>query len=351
MRRTTSLTAATLLGAALLTAPTAVAAGETCRGEAATIIGTGPTVQGTEGRDVIVTGTSVHIFAGAGDDLVCVTSAPSSVQIDTGDGDDVLDASATDFGTLSSLQTGRDRYIGGPGVDFVTVEDADDVVLGGAGSDNVTLMTAEPGAPVAGSYDGGPDDDKISVFNEVVDLDVELDEQVVVDGVPVASITGFNVASATAPRVVLRGSADANSLYVSGCDVRAYGGDGDDRIALYYEKTGAFPKSCGQEARLSGGLGDDNVYGWTVADKLVGNAGDDKLHGRGGADLLLGGSGEDKLFGDGGGDTLRGQRGGDTLIGDRGGDTLIGDRGRDTAGGGAGRDRCSTEIRRACESH
>ena len=43
MRRTTSLTAAGLLGLALLTPmSSAVAAGETCRGEAATIVGTTP---------------------------------------------------------------------------------------------------------------------------------------------------------------------------------------------------------------------------------------------------------------------------------------------------------------------
>ena len=38
----------------------ATAAGETCRGEAATIVGTGPTVTGTEGRDVIVTGAATR---------------------------------------------------------------------------------------------------------------------------------------------------------------------------------------------------------------------------------------------------------------------------------------------------
>lgn len=49
MRRTTPLTTAALLGLALLTPATAAtAAGETCRGEAATIVGTGPTVTGTE---------------------------------------------------------------------------------------------------------------------------------------------------------------------------------------------------------------------------------------------------------------------------------------------------------------
>lgn len=64
MRRTTSLTVL-LLGTALLTpAGMASAVGETCRGEAATIVGTGPTINGTDGRDVIVTGPSWTVLAG-----------------------------------------------------------------------------------------------------------------------------------------------------------------------------------------------------------------------------------------------------------------------------------------------
>ena len=54
--RNISLTAAALLGATLL-APTgtATAAGETCQGQAATIVGTpGGQIVGTEGADVIV---------------------------------------------------------------------------------------------------------------------------------------------------------------------------------------------------------------------------------------------------------------------------------------------------------
>ena len=60
MRRTTTLTAAGLIGLALLVPTSAssseTASGEICAGEAATIVGSAPTVTGTEGRDVIVTG-------------------------------------------------------------------------------------------------------------------------------------------------------------------------------------------------------------------------------------------------------------------------------------------------------
>ena len=72
MMRTISLTAVALLGAALL-APvgTAAAAGETCQGQAATIVGTpGGQITGTEGADVIVTNDARRVDALGGDDLV-----------------------------------------------------------------------------------------------------------------------------------------------------------------------------------------------------------------------------------------------------------------------------------------
>jgi Ca2+-binding RTX toxin-like protein len=75
--RTISLTAATLLSVALL-APmgTATAAGETCQGQAATIVGTpGSQITGTEGADVIVTNGASRVDALGGDDLVCATGS------------------------------------------------------------------------------------------------------------------------------------------------------------------------------------------------------------------------------------------------------------------------------------
>ena len=73
--RYTSLTGAALLGAALLVpTSTATAAGETCQGQAATIVGTpGSQITGTEGADVIVTNGATRVDALGGDDLVCGT--------------------------------------------------------------------------------------------------------------------------------------------------------------------------------------------------------------------------------------------------------------------------------------
>lgn len=125
MRRTTPLTTAALLGLALLTPATAAtAAGETCRGEAATIVGTGPTVTGTEGRDVIVTASADKVDALGGDDLICVTGPGGSsnlLSVDAGAGDDVVDttALAAGFYVGTVLGAGADTFAGGPASDTV----------------------------------------------------------------------------------------------------------------------------------------------------------------------------------------------------------------------------------------
>ena len=78
---TTTLPTAGLLGLALLSPLTAAnAAGETCRGEAATIVGTpgnpallgSDGVTGTEGRDVVVTNGAAKVSTLGGDDVICV---------------------------------------------------------------------------------------------------------------------------------------------------------------------------------------------------------------------------------------------------------------------------------------
>lgn len=176
MRRTTTLTAAALLGLALLT-PTAPAsaAGETCRGEAATIVGTTPTLTGTEGRDVIVTGTSGDVAGLGGDDLICVTGGRNInlLSVDAGPGNDTVDTTAVPRGfyVTTDLGLGADTFVGGPAADSVTtgpeasdaVDDERDVVHTGEGDDRA--------ATGASYYETNPDvvdtgagDDRVELF-------------------------------------------------------------------------------------------------------------------------------------------------------------------------------------------
>jgi len=107
----------------------------------------------------------------------------------------------------------------------------------------------------------------------------------------------------------LRGNAEDNYLFGSGCDVLFVGKGGNDTLRGSYNEDSPYAqiksKCVGMKATMRGGPGDDNVQGWLGRNRLVGNAGDDELQGRSRSDVLLGGSGRDDLEGGEGNDTLR----------------------------------------------
>jgi hypothetical protein len=122
------------------------------------------------------------------------------------------------------------------------------------------------------------------------------------------------------------------------------GGSGDDQI---YGGTGrdTINGDWGND-RISGFVGKDTLIGGWGNDLLNGGADDDRLSGGYGNDTLLGGFGNDVLSGDAGNDTLGSVGGGpvgpepgnDTLLGGSGNDTLLGGEGTDRILGGSGRD-------------
>lgn len=71
-------------------------------------------------------------------------------------------------------------------------------------------------------------------------------------------------------------------------------------------------------SEVSGGAGNDLIFGTMVADTLNGNDGNDRIYGRRGDDFIDGGAGHDGLFG---------QRGDDTLVGGLGNDYVFGHAG------------------------
>lgn len=101
----------------LLSATTATAGGQTCRGETATFVGTNGSDQfnGGPGRDVVVAlGGNDDIDAGGGDDLICA-----------GGGSDEVDGDA-----------GNDRIYGQGGNDEMDGQAGDDTLIGGRGTDD-----------------------------------------------------------------------------------------------------------------------------------------------------------------------------------------------------------------------
>ena len=190
MRRTTTLTTTALLGLALLnphTAATATAVGETCRGEAATIVGSGRrAIVGTEGRDVVVTNRSGDVETLGGDDLVCITGFDAAdprtqygIDIDTGPGNDVVDGTAADsWGADVNLGAGSDRFEGGNADDYVnagavSVQGSDvvytdteaDVLIGGGGNDS--LSGGQAGLPNSDVLQGSEGDDGLGFVGDL----------------------------------------------------------------------------------------------------------------------------------------------------------------------------------------
>lgn len=140
--RTVSLTAVALLSAALL-APisTATAAGETCQGQAATIVGTpGGQITGTEGADVIATNDAIRVDALGGDDVVCVTGE---------------DPKFTNSSVGAYLGAGADTFIaaerGGSTIYAGTVDGTDteaDVIRSSGAGLVISGMAGQPNADI-----------------------------------------------------------------------------------------------------------------------------------------------------------------------------------------------------------
>jgi Ca2+-binding RTX toxin-like protein len=81
--------------------------------------------------------------------------------------------------------------------------------------------------------------------------------------------------------------------------------------------------------QLTGGSGDDNLFGSAANETLTGGNGNDVERAGSGADTLWGGNGDDRLDAGAGNDTLHGERGSDILIGGAGNDMLSGGQGGD----------------------
>lgn len=272
MRRTTTLTAAGLLGLALLApAYSATAAGETCRGEAATLVGTSPTLTGTETRDVIVTGTATTVDALGGDDLVCATEGGNFnvLTISAGQGNDVVDTTAlgTAYYANVDLGAGADVLAGGVADERVTAGPAEsggvdldtDIVRTGDGDDRVTVAAGwRPGVePVVDVVELGPGDDTATMTSRTMAPASSIDggegtDTVAVDFVDDTAasvdIAGGTVRSGDLTTTVVSfETADISTTWPGGSGAEgpssvAYTGTpGDDVVTLRLDRTAANP--------------------------------------------------------------------------------------------------------------
>lgn len=400
MRPTTSLTVAALLGLAApllaITSTAANAAAPTCRGQAATIVGSGGSLTGTEGPDVVVTNGASSVSTLGGDDLVCVTgSVRIGVRVLAGTGDDVVDGTtAIDQTVHVALGPGTDAFYGDGGDDDVTLTYPDpgtgpDVIQGGGGSDLLYVQTG-PGAAILDNATGRftsagelrttwsglekfwlwpePGDRNLTVVGS--DADEEFfDETGGTTTVDVDLGGGDDTwASRQAPQDGSRldGGTGRDLVYLvsglSDLDLDLRDGLLTVGTAQAYEVAADNFEDAdlfARQVRLNGTNGPNDLGVRSCNGKVRGRSGDDRvkrqyegifdvfnldcrehltINGGSGDDKLDGSRGADKILGGKGRDRLNGMRGSDRLVGGRGHDHLNGKDQGDTLLGGRGND-------------
>ena len=266
----------------------------------------------------------IELSTDGGADVVAVGDLSDTdvdrVEVRLGDGDDLLDASASVTDVEAKGGAGADLFIGGAG---------NDEFDGGADDDTVDY-SGTPSWVAAdltwGSYrDGRGGWDRYADIEHLIGS--EFDDRL-------AGNDGANLILGLGGNDDIRGSS-GDDLLIGGAGADHIDGDDGEDLILGQEGDDRLYGSDGNDL-IFGGFGDDRLYGGDGADRLFGEDGDDKLFGGDDADLIDGGLGNDRLFGEDGNDDLRGFVGDDELDGGRGDDLLDGGAGNDVIDGGKG---------------
>lgn len=241
------------------------------------------TVNAGGGNNSITVGALETSFAAA------VVAGTRSVTINGDDGDDNINATATNLALSVQGGNGADTILGGSMIDTVDGGSGDDSIEGGGGNDSLA---------------GGADNDTVK------------------GGAGTDSIDGGTGQDS------IEGGTEGDTLIGNTGDDTVLGEDGDDSI----------DGGDGTDS-LIGGAGDDTIVGGDGGDTIDGGDGQDSLNGNGDADTIDGGDDDDIIFGDGGTDSLAGGAGNDTVNGGADNDTLSGGSGTDELDGGTGDDQ------------
>ncbi|MFC3612451.1 calcium-binding protein [Lutimaribacter marinistellae] len=327
------------------------------------------TLNGGNGTDVLryldsSSGVNVNLGSGTAQDGFGGTDTVSNFEIVrgsqhddriTGDGR-ANNLFGSDGGDTLSGGAGNDTLHGDSGNDSLSGGSGDDEIWGGTGSDTLDggdgfdilrYLNASAGITVNLGAGNGRDasggTDVIRNF-EVVHGSYYSDD---ITGNGAANrLFGFDgadtIGGGGGADYLLGGQGDdsltggdgADTLEGSSGNDTMVGGNGQD-VARYFGEvgpvtinlsTGTARDGTGGTDRLSG---IENVHGSVHADHITGGGGNNRLFGFEGADTLLGLGGNDALLGDGGNDMLIGGNGRDTLLPGVGDDTIDGGAGQD----------------------
>ncbi|WP_433014887.1 calcium-binding protein [Kribbella sp. CA-294648] len=251
--------------------------------------------------------------------------------------------------TSAGTGDGNDRILGGAGIDTVSAGGANDLAELAGGND---LACGQQGKDV---LRGGGDADRLwgGAENDVLYGDAGLDQAFGNTGDDVAyGGTEADVIEGNNGKDWATGGADNDLVYggsraagrTDNGDDDLYGDTGNDRLigdngtvddpanpadpqAIPLDLDGT-PATAGAGDRINGGDGDDTAYGGLGADQVNGNGDNDHLEGNNGSDVVHGNDGEDAIAG---GSFEQAEAGvgrpdtGDVLFGDAGPDLMTGD--------------------------
>ena len=396
----------TLLSVSALPGAPSYAAAETCRAQAATIVGTsGQALVGTEGPDVIVTAGALEVDSLGGDDLVCATG--STRFLDAGEGNDTVDTTPRSGKVVTILGDGDDVFTGGSGFDAVyagpfddmsgdgaevdtgrdaidtgnggskvrtgqhdTVND-DQIVTGDAtGDENLVVYKGNQGTAGSLSFGDGPA--SLTVKETGLDLS-ELDvdnrrRKVTSDAGTVVTWTGdvshfyLSPTNLTLMTVSFHGSAadETLDLNVSDAVVHADMGPGDDVVDVecsrFFRPGSRVMGGRGRDLARVTDLGPENGCRRLDVDlgalrlfRPVFAKGVEDLQVYGNDARVRGDDGPNTILVDGDAARIWGGGGRDRLIGGWGDDFLLGGGGQDVAKGRRGHDLCRAEVTSNCE--
>ena len=301
-------------------------------------------------------GTDVDIVqGGSGDDYLTGSGAVN--ELDGNGGSDTLNGG-----------NGNDVLDGGPGDDKLFGDANDDVLRGGAGRDRLDGgigNDALDGGAEQDTFYGGTGTDALDYSARTAPVTADLNQT---DGfgengendlVPSGDVEGV---SGGAANDTLTGNAAANVLKGNGGDDTLDGGVGADDVSggsgtdsyTYAGRRGGVTVKLDNSANdgqsgegdnirsdvenLTGGTGDDHLYGDDDVNAIAGGGGNDQIWGYGGNDTIDAGGGAAQAWGGTGDDTLTAGDGGAKLYGEDGNDTLSAGAGNDTLDGGNGND-------------
>lgn len=285
------------------------------------------TVYGGGADDVIIGANGTDkLYGGPGNDYLIAT--PATVSLDTPIKDDLGSARKVTFLSSQPVTVAK-TLVGGGGSDRIYGADGPSTIYGDRQVDACVLQSD----PVSKQPPENPTTSGGAAVEDASDL--------IIGGAGVDTVQaggGGDFVYLFAASDVACGSGGADTVFAGADEDLVYGGSGNDVI-----------HGDSHADQLYANTGDDTVYAGTGDDRVQGNEGEDELFGGGGADLLIGGTSKaatadtlDRIFGEAGNDLIVGDNADSDVTPAYPTDLATGDLshgGPDKAWGGEGADR------------